>query len=183
MTWCAGVKGLCSICTSFNRCPRVQRKLRLSRTRLEPTERGRIQRTALNGSHGLPVSGKHDGNAKQGIRRGCVQGMDCKVAPRTQTHSVEVCPDTYTMFKIEHPDHDNGVRDFKWRWWHDSDAKRDQDAKGNPQPPSKTPRLTVKNRRRRNQRKAKTRKKIRRKRPWKNRKRKKTNCISNDTWE
>jgi len=22
------------------------------------------------------------------------------------------------------------VRDFKWKWWHDSDAKRDQDAKG-----------------------------------------------------
>ena len=42
----------------------------------------------------------------------------------------EVCSDTYTMFKIEHPDHGNGVRDFKWKWWHDSDAKRDQDAKG-----------------------------------------------------
>ena len=23
-----------------------------------------------------------------------------------------------------------GVRDFKWKWWHDSDAKRDQDTKG-----------------------------------------------------
>jgi len=34
------------------------------------------------------------------------------------------------MFKIEHPDHGNGVRDFMWKWWHDSDAKRDQDAKG-----------------------------------------------------
>jgi len=22
------------------------------------------------------------------------------------------------------------VRDFKWKWWHNSDAKRDQDAKG-----------------------------------------------------
>ena len=42
----------------------------------------------------------------------------------------EICSDTYTMFKIEHPDHGNGVRDFKWKWWHDSDAKRDQDAKG-----------------------------------------------------
>ena len=42
----------------------------------------------------------------------------------------EICSDTYTMFKIEHPDHRNGVRDFKWKWWHDSDAKRDQDAKG-----------------------------------------------------
>jgi len=42
----------------------------------------------------------------------------------------EVCSDTYTMFKIEHPDHGNGVGDFKRKWWHDSDAKRDQDAKG-----------------------------------------------------
>jgi len=42
----------------------------------------------------------------------------------------EVCSDTYTMFKIEHPVHGNGVRDFKWKWWHDSDAKRDQDTKG-----------------------------------------------------
>jgi len=41
----------------------------------------------------------------------------------------EVCSDTYTMFKIEHPDHSNGVRDFKWKWWHDSDAKHEQDAK------------------------------------------------------
>ena len=22
------------------------------------------------------------------------------------------------------------MRDFKWKWWHDSDTKRDQDAKG-----------------------------------------------------
>jgi len=43
----------------------------------------------------------------------------------------EVYSDTYTMFKIEHPDCGNGVRGFKWKWWHDSDAKRDQDAKGN----------------------------------------------------
>jgi len=41
-----------------------------------------------------------------------------------------ILSDTYTMFKIEHPDHGTGVRDFKWKWWHDSDAKRDQDAKG-----------------------------------------------------
>jgi len=45
---------------------------------------------------------------------------------------LEVCSDTYTMLKIEHPDHGNGVRDFKWKWWHNSDAKREQDAKGNP---------------------------------------------------
>jgi len=44
----------------------------------------------------------------------------------------EVCSDTYTMFKIEHSDHGNGVRDFKWKWWYDSEAKREQDAKGNP---------------------------------------------------
>ena len=42
----------------------------------------------------------------------------------------EVCSDTYTMFKIDHPDHGNGVSDFKWKWWHDSDAKRDQETKG-----------------------------------------------------
>jgi len=42
----------------------------------------------------------------------------------------EVCSNTYTMFKIEHPNHCNGVRDFKWKWWYDSDAKRDQDVKG-----------------------------------------------------
>jgi len=42
----------------------------------------------------------------------------------------EVCSDTYTMFKIEHPDHSNGVHDFKWKGWNDSDAKRDQDTKG-----------------------------------------------------
>jgi len=41
-----------------------------------------------------------------------------------------VCSDTYTMFKIEHPDHGNGLRDFKWKRWHASDAKRNQDAKG-----------------------------------------------------
>jgi len=34
------------------------------------------------------------------------------------------------MFKIEHPDHGNGLRDFKWKRWHASDAKRNQDAKG-----------------------------------------------------
>jgi len=44
----------------------------------------------------------------------------------------EVCSDTCTMFKIEHPDYGNGVRDFKWKWWHDLGAKREQDAKGNP---------------------------------------------------
>jgi len=37
---------------------------------------------------------------------------------------------TATLFKIDHSVHGNGVRDFKWKWWHDSDAKRDQDAKG-----------------------------------------------------
>ena len=42
----------------------------------------------------------------------------------------EICSDTYTMFKIERPDHRNGVCNFKRKWWHDSDAKRDQDAKG-----------------------------------------------------
>ena len=42
----------------------------------------------------------------------------------------EVCSDTYTMFKIEHPDHGNKVCDFKWKWWHDSDAECDQDANG-----------------------------------------------------
>ena len=30
----------------------------------------------------------------------------------------EVCSDTYTMFKIQHPNHGNGVRDFKWKWWY-----------------------------------------------------------------
>ena len=42
----------------------------------------------------------------------------------------EVCFDTYTMFKIEHPDHCNGVHDFKRKWWYDLEDKRDEDAKG-----------------------------------------------------
>jgi len=41
----------------------------------------------------------------------------------------EVCSDTYTMFKIQHPDHSNGVRDFKRKWWHDKENKREEDAK------------------------------------------------------
>jgi len=82
----------------------------------------------------------------------------------------EVYSDTYTMFKIEHPDHGNGVRDSKWKWWHDSDAKRNQDAKGKSAAKQDAPRLTVKNRQRRNQRKAKKRKKIRRQRPRKRKK-------------
>jgi len=41
----------------------------------------------------------------------------------------EVCSDTYTMFKIQHPNYGNGVRDFKWKWWHNTDAKRKEDAK------------------------------------------------------
>jgi len=76
----------------------------------------------------------------------------------------EICSTAYTMFKMEHPDHGNGVRDFKWKWWHDSDAKRDQDAKGKSaakqdaevdgeESPAKNPR------------KAKKRIKIRRQRP------------------
>jgi len=28
----------------------------------------------------------------------------------------EVCSDTYTMFKIQHPNYGDGVRDFKWNW-------------------------------------------------------------------
>jgi len=28
----------------------------------------------------------------------------------------EVCSNTYTMFKIELPDHGNEVHDFKWKW-------------------------------------------------------------------
>ena len=55
--------------------------------------------------------------------------MDCKVAPRIQTYSIG------DMFRHIHhvqdrTPHRNGVRDFKWKWWHDSDDKRDQDAKG-----------------------------------------------------
>ena len=71
----------------------------------------------------------------------------------------EVCSNTYTMFKIEHPDHGNGVRDFKWKCGMTRMPNATKTPKENPQP-SKTPRLTVKNRRRRDQRKAKKRKKI-----------------------
>ena len=28
----------------------------------------------------------------------------------------EICSTAYTMFKMEHPDHGNGVRDFKRKW-------------------------------------------------------------------
>jgi len=42
----------------------------------------------------------------------------------------EVCSDTYTMFKIEHPDHFNEVHDFKRKWWYFSDHKRNEDARG-----------------------------------------------------
>jgi len=55
---------------------------------LEQNERGQTQRTAPSGAHGLQVSGQHHWNARQVIQRGCVQKMDCKVAPRTQTHSM-----------------------------------------------------------------------------------------------
>ena len=40
-----------------------------------------------------------------------------------------VCSDTYTMFKIEHPNQGDGVCDFKWKQWHAANAKRDADAK------------------------------------------------------
>ena len=62
----------------------------------------------------------------------------------------EVCSDTYTMFKIEHPEPvGNGVRDFKWKWWHDKTPNVTKTPKENPHP-SKTPSLTVKNHRRKN---------------------------------
>jgi len=41
----------------------------------------------------------------------------------------EVCSDAYTMFKIQHLNYGNGVRDFKLKWWHKTDAKRKEDAK------------------------------------------------------
>jgi len=34
------------------------------------------------------------------------------------------------MFKIEHFDHGNGLRDFKWKWRYASEDKREEDAKG-----------------------------------------------------
>jgi len=47
----------------------------------------------------------------------------------------EICcdRDAYTMFKIEYPNQGDGVRDFKWKRWHDTNAKRDADATPAPQ--------------------------------------------------
>jgi len=33
------------------------------------------------------------------------------------------------MFKIPHPNLSDDLLNFKWKWWHDTDAKRDVDAK------------------------------------------------------
>ena len=41
----------------------------------------------------------------------------------------EVCSDTYTIFKIQHPNHGDGVCDYKCEWRHATDAKRNVDAK------------------------------------------------------
>ena len=40
----------------------------------------------------------------------------------------EVCCDTHTMFKIEHPSQGDEVRGFKWKLWHDTNNKQDADA-------------------------------------------------------
>ena len=45
----------------------------------------------------------------------------------------EMCSDTYTIFKTEHPNQGDEGRDFKWKWWHDTNAKRDADATSAPQ--------------------------------------------------
>jgi len=41
----------------------------------------------------------------------------------------EVFSDTYTMFKIQHPDHGKGVRHLTWKWWHNTEDKREEDVK------------------------------------------------------
>jgi len=33
------------------------------------------------------------------------------------------------MFKIQHPDHGKGARDFRWKWWHNTEDKREEDVK------------------------------------------------------
>jgi len=35
----------------------------------------------------------------------------------------EICCDTYTMFKVEHPNQGDEVCDFKWKWWHGTNAE------------------------------------------------------------
>jgi len=44
----------------------------------------------------------------------------------------EVCSSydtSYTIFKIEYPDHGNRAHDFKRKWWHDTEDKREKDTK------------------------------------------------------
>jgi len=90
----------------------------------------------------------------------------------------EVCSDTYTVCKIEHPDHGNRVRDFKWKWWYDSDAKRNQDTKGK-SAVKQDAEVVGEESPAKKSKKGKEKKKDTNTAPKKKKNRKKTSCISN----
>ena len=46
--------------------------------------------------------------------------VHCTLMPRS---TAEIGCDTYTMWKMEHLAQGGRVRDFKWKWWHDDNAK------------------------------------------------------------
>ena len=80
----------------------------------------------------------------------------------------------------EHPDHCNEVRVLKWKLWHDSDAKRDQDAKGK-SAAKQDAEVDGEESPAKKSKKGKEKKKDTKTAPKKKKNRKKTNCISNYT--
>jgi len=81
------------------------------------------------GAIGLQVSVKNDWKPGKDTSEDAFKESTAYLHRALKPILWEVCSDTYTMFKIEHSDHGNGLRDFKWKWRYDSEYKREEDAK------------------------------------------------------